>query len=74
VVANSSGKGSLHYVYPTEDNPLFGSNPNYAEAYFNLHLPNKSEIVPNGYFDYAQSVFGRVFGLTLEYIQQKLNQ
>ena len=70
VVPNNSGKGSVHYVYPAENNPIFGLNPNYAEAYFNLHLPHDDgDIIPPGYFDFAQSGFGNVFGPTLENIQ-----
>ena len=73
VVPNNAGKGSLHYVYPTEDNPLFGMDLNYTEAYFNIHLPhNDGDIVPSAYFDFAKSGFGNVFGLTWDYINKLL--
>lgn len=71
VVANKSGKGSLHYVRPTEDNPLFGNDLDYAEAYFNIHLPhNDSEIVPEAYFRFLQSGFSNVFGLTFDHVSK----
>lgn len=69
VEINRQGKGSMHYVFPTEDNPLFGNDKNYAEAYFNVHLPhNKSDIIPSAYFNYFQSGFAKVFGLTLDQV------
>jgi len=64
VTQNRSGNGSVHYISPTEDNPLFGTDENYAGAYFNVHLPhNDGDIIPHDYFRYIKSGFANVFGL-----------
>ena len=62
---NSSGKGSLYYIAPTNDNPLFADHPYYSGAYFNVHLPHlDKEIIPHDYYEFMRSGFSNVFGLT----------
>jgi hypothetical protein len=66
VTSNQSGNGSVHYVSPSEDNPIFGNDENYAGAYFNVHLPHSDgEIIPRDYFKYMKSGFSNVFGLRI---------
>jgi hypothetical protein len=75
VEVNKKGKGSLHYVLPKPNNPLFGKHKDESEyhfranrIYFNIHLPHHNEAIPPSYFLYIQSGFQNVFNLSREYI------
>ena len=79
VEVNKNGKGSLHYVLPKSNNPLFGNHKGDPEIYFltnrpyfNIHLPHRNEVIPTGYFLYIQSGFKNVFGLSSDYIEDCL--
>jgi hypothetical protein len=69
---NRLGNGSSCTVRPTAENPLFGADQDYFEAFFNVHLPAEGDHIPHDYFSYLKSGFINVFGLTEDYMDERL--
>ena len=74
---NKKGNGSTWFFYVTKNNDLFANDAYYRDATFNVHCPHGkkgNEPIPHDYMKFFQTGFSNVFGLTEDFMKERLNK